>query len=99
MKTHQRPLSLLKSQDTQAWYSCHSQKHRLEQQYHAHTALSCLYLRYKLHLSFYMKRTDFLYNKKFDKGIEHIFKNLYGLDDLELRIKKYNSITKKEIVL
>lgn len=28
----------------------------------------------------------------------YIFKNLYGLDDLEVRIKKYNSITKKEIV-
>ncbi len=28
----------------------------------------------------------------------YIFKNLYGLDDLEVRIKKYNSITKKEII-
>ena len=28
----------------------------------------------------------------------YIFKNLYGLDDLEIRVKKYNNITKKEIV-
>ena len=28
----------------------------------------------------------------------YIFKNLYGLDDLEIRIKNYNNITKKELV-
>lgn len=28
----------------------------------------------------------------------YIFKNLYGLDDLEIRIKNYNNITKKEII-
>lgn len=28
----------------------------------------------------------------------YLYKNLYGLDDLEVRIKNYNSITKKEIV-
>jgi len=28
----------------------------------------------------------------------YLYKNLYGLDDLEIRIKNYNSITKKEIV-
>lgn len=28
----------------------------------------------------------------------YMFKNLYGLDDLEIRIRNYNNITKKEIV-
>lgn len=28
----------------------------------------------------------------------YLYKNLYGLDELEIRIKNYNSITKKEIV-
>lgn len=28
----------------------------------------------------------------------YLYKNLYGLDDLEIRIKNYNAITKKEIV-
>jgi len=28
----------------------------------------------------------------------YLYKNLYGLDDLEIRIKNYNSITKKEVI-
>ncbi|MBQ3021240.1 MAG: insulinase family protein [Bacilli bacterium] len=28
----------------------------------------------------------------------YIFKNLYGLEDIEVRIKKYNNVTKKEII-
>ncbi len=28
----------------------------------------------------------------------YIFKNLYGLDELEIRIKNYNNVTKKEII-
>ena len=35
-----------------------------------------------------------------EKGIidNYIFKNLYGLDDLEVRIENYNNVTKNEII-